>query len=374
MVDADALGLGPDECLRHVLGMDPVAVGMTVTSYTLDLIEGVAERFAFHGVPVIVGGPHATLAPSETLLRCPSVDLLVRGEGEAVFPEVVEGLRAGADISSIPGVCSRTNDGLRLSETTHRIEDFATLPFPRFTGLPLTRYWCPDAQRRPMVTFMTGRGCPHTCSFCSSPTLLGRRVRGPAVGRVLDELQRLQGDHGVAEVSFVDDVFSAPRSRSISICEGIVERDLDLSWFCNARADHINEPLAAAMAAAGCHQVYLGFESGSQAVLDRAAKGTSVERLELGAEILRRCGISRSIGFVVGLPGETDETIAETIALAQRVRPERVQFTALTPLVGTSLYASGRDGTFHSAADPRVKAWVDACYAAIGAGWGRPSL
>ncbi len=139
---------------------------------------------------------------------------------------------------------------LRIQE-----REFQSLPFPRFDGLPIHNYWCPDAKKKPMVTFMTARGCPFKCGFCNSPLLFGKAVRGWEVPAILDELQRLVVEAGVQEVSFVDDVFTAVPRRTLELCRGMIERRLGLSWFCNARADQINGTLAAAMAEAGCHQV-----------------------------------------------------------------------------------------------------------------------
>jgi radical SAM superfamily enzyme YgiQ (UPF0313 family) len=156
----------------------------------------------------------------------------------------------------------------------------------------------------------------------------------------------------------------------------MVERGLTLSWFCNARADQVTPQLAEAMARAGCHQVYLGFESGSQAILDRIHKGATVEELERGAALLKTHGIARSVGFVVGLPGETDETVAASIKLAQRVRPERLQFTRFTPLVGSPLEhykPLGLAGFHQRGADP-VGTWVARAYQACRASdWGHES-
>lgn len=375
VVDADGEDLDADVALQRVAELAPLAVGMTATSYTLELVETWAARFRSLGLRVIVGGPHASLAPVDLLDRCPSVEAVVRGEGEEAMPALVDALEAGAALAGLPGVVAR-EPGRPLPGVL-RAADLGALPLPTYTGLPIAAYWCPDARRRPMVTMMTTRGCPHACAFCSSTGLLGKKVRAVPVPMVLDELERLVVEHGVREVSFTDDVFTIRRRRLLALCRGMVERGLDLSWFANARADQVDPELAEAMAHAGCHQLYLGIESGDQGILDRVNKGTTVERLVEGAEVLRAAGIDRSVGFVLGLPGETDATVAKSIQLAQRIAPERLQFTAFTPLPGTPLARRDERGvtTFHDARSAKVAAWVDLAYAACASPvWGKASV
>lgn len=377
VLDGDGNDWDEEQTITAVRALAPCLVGMTVTSYTLELVERYAGRLAALGIAVMVGGPHASLRPLDVFARCPSVSYVVRGEGEVIFPQLVQRLRAGEPLLGLPGLCVRRADGIpSLHETILQVQDFAGLPFPRLAGLPLASYWCPDARARPMTTMMTTRGCPHRCGFCSSPAVLGKKVRGYPVPAVLDELERLIHGLGVREVSFVDDVFTINGRRALALCEGIRQRGLRFSWFCNARADQVTEALAQAMAGAGCHQVYLGFESGDQAILDRVHKGATVADLERGAALLSQAGIDRSVGFVIGLPGESDESVTASIRLAQRVRPERLQFTRFTPLAGSPLeeHSTTLRVGFHGTSGDQVNAWVRRAYAeCAGNKWGRES-
>ncbi len=375
VLDADGEGWSAEKTVLEVLARQPGLVGMTVTSYTLELVERFAKPLAERGIAVMVGGPHASFAPQDVLARCPSVRFVVRGEAEVIFPEVVARARQSASLHGLAGVHERGRETPGHLDTVLRVDDLGALPMPTFDRLPSDTWWCPDARRRPLVTVATTRGCPHRCAFCSSPELLGRRVRAVPVPQVLDYLEDLVSRCGVREISFVDDVFTIQRRRTLELCRGMADRKLDLTWFCNARADQVNEEVAAAMAEAGCHQVYLGFESGNQGILDRIQKGATVAELEHGAELLRRHGISRSVGFVIGLPGENSATVADSIALAQRVRPERIQFTRFTPLVGSPLGRElGATRGFHDRGQDEVSRWIDECYAAVdGQAWGRES-
>ena len=140
-------------------------------------------------------------------------------------------------------------------------------------------------------------------------------------------------------------------------------------------ADQVWAELAEAMAAAGCHQVYLSFESGDQGMLDRIHKGTTLDKLDRGARLLHSVGIERSVGFVIGLPGESDATVAASIEFARRIEPERVQFTRFTPLAGSPLEHHDVAGGFHHRDDDQVGRWTSQCYAETGGPhWGWESV
>ncbi|KAJ3336878.1 hypothetical protein HDU93_002033 [Gonapodya sp. JEL0774] len=382
VLDADGWKFSVEETLQRVQEKRPRAVGFTVTSKTCSLVEEWASEIkkVAEGLPpvVIAGGPHAGFSPQEVFKKCPSVDVVVRGEGEPVFPGIVEVLSSAPPpnildlLAEFDGVLvrdkPRENDR-KILRVEH--EHFSTLAFPRLDlTAPIKNYWAPDSRRTPMVTFMTQRGCPFKCGFCSSPNLHGNQVRGFPVERVIDELERLSKDHGVQEVSFVDDVFTVKPSRLLALCQGISARKLHLSWYCNARADQVSTRLAEAMAASGAHQVFLGFESGCDDMLKRISKGATVAQLERGAQILKDAGIDRSVGFVIGLPGETDDSVTKTIELFHRVKPERRQFTRWTPLAGSPLVMAGhgvvgadaRTGFHDQRQDDKVGQWIQRCY------------
>eukprot|EP00930_Biecheleria_cincta_P045072 TRINITY_DN31065_c0_g1_i1.p1 TRINITY_DN31065_c0_g1~~TRINITY_DN31065_c0_g1_i1.p1 ORF type:complete len:690 (-),score=120.79 TRINITY_DN31065_c0_g1_i1:26-2095(-) len=351
VLDADGLGLTFQETLQEVARLDPVAVGMTITTYTFDMVNRFVVALKAQGRKVLLGGPQATLDPKGTLEKCVEVDWIFRGEAEMIFKEVVDRLGSGESLQGLDGVCWRKADGdYAISSESPVVPDLDLLPLPRLDGLPMQNYWCPDAHRLPMMTMMTTRGCPHRCGFCSSPELYGRRVRAWSVPKVLDYIEDCVRKFGIKEISFVDDVFTIDKARMRELCQGILDRELDITWFCNSRADQITDELAYIARRAGCHEMYLGFESGDPKIIKTIQKDTTIDRLLAGATHLKRHGIDRSVGFVVGLPGEDEQSADLTIALAKKVNPERLQFTRWSPLVGSPLYnSSTQGGGFHSA-------------------------
>eukprot|EP00934_Nitzschia_sp_Nitz4_P008306 Nitzschia sp. Nitz4//scaffold217_size45653//37824//39278//NITZ4_007229-RA/size45653-processed-gene-0.28-mRNA-1//-1//CDS//3329542252//8296//frame0 len=381
VLEADAAGLTPEDTIERLKEDAPLAVGMTVTCGTKKLVgawSAVLKNLSEHYQPiVIVGGPAAAYETPSILQDCPHVDVVVKGEGEVTFPKMIPILeemgsnrtKALKRLSQISGVVVR---GMPMDNDSSipnvPAEAFETLPFPDLSGSPVEKYQAPDALCLPMVTMMTQRGCIAQCDFCNTPQIHGRTIRGWSNEQVIQELKKLKAMHGLKQVSFVDDVFTnRPGGGPRKLCELMIQEQLDLKWYCNARADQVTLKMARAMKDAGCHQVFLGFESGCDKMLKRINKGETVADLERGAGILKQVGISISIGFIVGLPGETDASVQASIDLCNRVQPNRVQFTRFTPIPGSVLAAQvGHDpeSSFHDRSrDDPVEGWLRRCYA-----------
>ena len=364
--DAEAEGLGNQATEDRIRLIKPKIVLMTASSFTLKIIECWAAWFKHNGILLVVGGPHPTLLPQETFDQCTSVDIAVRGEAESILPEIVDSLLSGASLPE-NSCCVREPWGQITKGNVHRIKDFSEVPFPVFNGLDITRYRCPDMKSGPMVTMMTSRGCNGRCTFCSVRSLHGDKLRGWSAAQVVAELKKLRSQ-GVREVSFFDDNFAMDKPRLLEICSGMIEQRIDLMWFCNARADMLDDKVVEAMSKAGCHQVYLGLESGAEVILNGIQKDLTLLQSQNGVNLLRKYGITVSAGFIIGLPGETNETVEETIGFASKLKLDRVQFSKFTPLPG-SLLARKNTNTipndFHSVSDDQVGQWVQQAYASM---------
>lgn len=384
VLEADGMGLSVDETVKTIADAAPKAIGMTVTCGTKALVHA-WSAVVKHLSPsqyepiVLVGGPATAFESQSIFDECPFVDVIVKGEGEVTFPRIVDVLVPNMydrdstldALSSLPGVCVRERPAMNdWKIPTLPRESFQTLPFPDLSASPVANYRAPDAKRFPMVTMMTQRGCIAKCAFCNTPQIHGSQIRGWSNEQIISELQKLKALHGIREVSFVDDVFTNRPGGPRKLCELMMKHGLDLTWYCNVRADQVTKRMAEAMKSAGCHQVFMGFESGCDEMLKRINKGETVTDLERGAHLLKDAGINISIGFIVGLPGETEESIAKTIALCNRVQPNRVQFTRFTPIPGSALAShldndvlAGRGFHDRSRKD-QVEQWIQECYTA----------
>ena len=382
VLEADGLDLSVEETVQSISMIAPKAIGMTVTCGTKPLVNAwstVCKHLDPEYKPIVLVGGPATAFESQSIAdECPFVDVVVKGEGEVTFPGIVEIIKATRDrdqalsqLAKMPGVCVRNKPAMNDWKIPNLPrEAFRTLPFPDLSASPVEKYKAPDAQRLPMVTMMTQRGCIAKCAFCNTPQIHGSQIRGWSNEQVVNELLKLKSTHAIREVSFVDDVFTNRPGGPRKLCELMIQHKLNLSWYCNVRADQVTERMAVAMKKAGCHQVFMGFESGCDEMLRSINKGEKVADLESGAALLKGVGINISIGFIVGLPGETDESVAKSIALCNRVKPNRVQFTRYTPIPGSRL-ASHEDVTslvgkgFHDRTEKdQVERWLEQCYAA----------
>lgn len=381
VIEADGYGLTNEETMAEMRVHSPTAVGMTITCGTRPLVHtwATVAKAIFPDRPplVIVGGPATAFEHHTIFEECPAVDAVVRGDGEVNIRAIVNILEDNtldqahklSELATVKGILVRNQPPSMNDLAIPRLpkEGFDSLPFPDLDASPVARYRAPDASRLPMVTMITQRGCIARCTFCNTPQKDGNQIRGWSNERIVAEIQHLQATHGVREVSFVDDVFTNRRGGPVKLCNMMVDAGLDVTWYCNARADQISPKMARAMQRAGCHQVFLGFESGCDDILRAMRKGETVAQLERGAKLLKDVGIRISVGFIVGYPGETDASVERTIALCNRVQPNRVQFTRFTPIPGSeaaSLQDADHavDGFHQRDADDQIERWIAHCY------------
>ncbi len=378
IVDAEALSISDEEIQNWMVQSSVKICCLTATSYSLDILEKYAVFCYNHGITLLAGGPHPTLSPETTFKKCPHLEYIIRGEGELIINEVIRRILNQESIDNIPGVCINHNNTTTISKIILHVDDFSHLPFPMIEKLPIEKYNCPDKIATPMTTFSIQRGCPNACYFCSTSLMSGKRVRGWSVDNIVKELEFLFFDIGIREISFVDDVFTIDSQKIEYLCNQMILKRLKINWFCNLRANHINTNLAKIMKRAGCHQAYIGFESGNQKILDSVNKRETLEQMSNGAKVLKQAGIDISAGFIIGLPGETDETVSETIEFAKKIRPERIQFTRFTPLVGSQyeyLIPSSENGFHDTLKQDRITSWIEQAYqSCYGNNWGKESL
>jgi magnesium-protoporphyrin IX monomethyl ester (oxidative) cyclase len=292
----------------------------------------------------VMGGAHPSATPTQTLAD-PNVDVVVLGEGEQVFPQLIELLQTG-QTARVAGIAYRDGEAIRINPRSPFINDLDTLPFPARHLLPMSKYFAINrphgtmSRFSPNTSIITSRGCPARCVFCSIHNIWGRKFRARSPGNVLDELEQLEGDYGVREVHFEDDNLTYDRARALQIFNGMVARGLHLAWAApNGLAIHtLDEQLLQAMKASGCYRLHLAIESGDPDVLQRIMrKPLRLEKVPPIVAAARSLGLEVEVFFVVGLPGETREQIRRTFDFADRLRADHTSFYIATPYPGTDL-------------------------------------
>jgi len=357
-IDAEARGLSPEETAREIRASNPDIVGISSTTVAFKNTLALTEELwkTIPGVHIVLGGPHATAAPEDALSSAPFAACVI-GEGELTFLELVRALDSGAPLSKIAGIAF-LDDSKRFVRTPARprIDDLDVLPPPDRAALgDMNRYRPPVGcyKKTPVVSIVTSRGCPYGCVFCDNNTF-GRKTRYFSPGRVVDEIERAISELGAREIAFLDDTFPANRKRILGILELLDERGLRFPWTCMANVNDLDEELLAKMRRSGCWQIAIGIESGDNSVLKTIKKGITVERVERVVRSAHALGIQMKGFFILGLPGETRESVNRTIALATRLPLTDITCTIATPIKGTEFHdmaLSGEYGSFDSTAD-----------------------
>ncbi|HNX81384.1 MAG TPA: radical SAM protein [Candidatus Omnitrophota bacterium] len=288
---------------------------------------------------VVFGGVHPTILPQDVLTHN-DVDVVVIGEGEVTFRELIQARQAGKDISDIPGLAFRKDGAVFFSPARPLIQDLDVIPFPARELFIHKEYTYPDSLYKASAPIITSRGCPGRCSFCASHKIFGRTFRMRSAAHVVDEIEDLVKRQGIREIHIWDDNFVTDRNRVFAIRDEVVRRKLQVKIaFPNGmRADFINAELLTALKQMGVYSIAIGVESGSQRILDTCHKGVRLARIEEAFTLMKKMGFETWAFFMFGLPGETEETIRETIAFALKLDPDIAKFHLLKPFPGNETY------------------------------------
>jgi radical SAM superfamily enzyme YgiQ (UPF0313 family) len=318
---------------------------MTITAnQAFEVIAALKKQV---GVPIILGGPHPTYFPEDTLKRVPEADAVMLGEGEAAVVETAEALFAKKPLDNIEGICYRNKEGKIIKNNSRKvISELDSIPPPaRHIFKPDIYLPYPfQTKRRPVLTMITSRGCSYAkCTFCySSAQKIVMTYRRHSVERVIEEIKSLIEQYGVKEINFLDDDFAARRAWVSNFCDAVRREKLDLSWICMARANSISKELLQRMADAGCWNIFYGIESANQHLLDYIKKGITVEENRNAVKWAHEAGMQVSAAFMMLLPGEVPDDARRNIQFAKELDIEFVAFGPTRPLAGTPLFEQCR--------------------------------
>ena len=289
----------------------------------------ITKRFSSRGILVVMGGPHSTFMPEESLVYA---DYVVRGEGEETLIELVEHLESGLPLDTIKGLSFKTEqDGIRHNPPRELISDLDAAPVPDFS---LVHNW---QKVKVVVPIATSRGCPFSCKFCSVIQMFGRKYRFKSISRVLNEIKILASQK--SHVFFVDDNFAANKKRTKELLQAMLDNDIKIEWSAQVRTDIAKDAeLIELMKATGCFNVYIGFESINPKTLNLYNKGQVVEDNDNCIRLLKKHSIGIHGMFVLGSDMDDIQTIRNTQKYAKELGIESVQFMMLTPLPGTPVF------------------------------------
>lgn len=334
----------PRKLRRELEEYRPQLVGATCVTLNYPIARRMlkaCKAFDPH-IFTVIGGPHVTFAPEETLLQSPWIDVIVIGEGERTLVELVRAAEEGKGIHNVPGIAFADGGAVVKTSPQARIENLDQLPLPARELLPMARY---RALGTP-CTVITSRGCPFSCIFCSGRRMFGPKVRFRSPGLVVDEIEKLQHDFGLAKINIVDDTFTLNHHHTRAVCEEMLRRNLKIKWSAFARVDRISEDLAQLMNRAGCEWVLFGVESADEGILKTIRKGITPDEVRRGVKIAAEAGINVFNSFILGLPGESRDTALKSMAFGDELYHKygaKYGFHLLSPLPGTEVYERAKD-------------------------------
>jgi radical SAM superfamily enzyme YgiQ (UPF0313 family) len=341
LIDAPAGGLSVEEVLDRIGEFAPGLVVVETSTPSIESDAALADRIASAGPFTVLVGTHPSALPRETVALGDVFHGVVTGEYELPLLELAARLEAGEDPAGVPGLALRVPGGVSHTPGRGYLEDLDSLPFVSGVyarHLDIPAYNNPNALH-PQVMIMGGRGCPNSCTFCLFPqTLMGRRWRCRSVGNIVAEMRWVEENlPGVRAIFFEDDTISTDPARLRELAARIREEGVGISWTANMRADVDGETLAEC-GAAGLRSVCVGFESGSDRMLESMRKGLDTSTMRRFVDDARSAGILVHGCFIYGVRGETMETMRETLDLALDLDLDTAQFYPLMVYPGTEAY------------------------------------
>ena len=310
-------------------GYRPEVIGISVRNiddqnmenprFLLDPVkEIVAGCRSLSEARIVLGGAGYSIFP-ESALSFSGADMGIQGEGEAVFPELIERMERGAALSGLPGFYL-PGQGLQCKRMF--VKNLDTLP------LPETDLWSPSSEKEELwMPVQTRRGCPLSCSYCCTEVIEGRVIRRHSPEAIVQWIARWRRA-GVHQFYFVDNTFNLPPSYAKEICRKLIDHGLNIRWWCILYPNKVDRELVGLMANAGCEQVSMGFESGSDRILKNLNKKFTLKEVRQISEMLSDHGLRRMGFLLLGSPGETRESVEESLVFADFLKLDILKITS----------------------------------------------
>lgn len=314
-----------------------LVMNSTTPSLNFDLTIPPLARSVLPEVKVAAFGIHVGTLPDETFAQAPDLDYVIRGEPEATITELADSLQNGGKVDGVTGLSYRNNGSIQHGADRGFIPHLDEMPFPAWDLIDLNNYKLPFSGR-PFLMVTTARGCPYDCVYCVAQSYYGRKIRARKPARIVDELEHLQEKYGVRDFFFWSESFTIIKAAIKELCREILRRGLKIRWVCNSRVDNIDLELLELMKKAGCWMISYGVESGDQAILDAIKKGITVEQVRQAIRLTRKVGFQIAGHFVLGLPGESLESLRMTYKFACSLDLDYAQFYCASPWPGSEFY------------------------------------
>ncbi|HBR16065.1 MAG: hypothetical protein A3G39_08720 [Deltaproteobacteria bacterium RIFCSPLOWO2_12_FULL_43_16] len=317
-------------------------VGITSDTRRFPSAVEIAQRAKEKGRCVVMGGVHPPFVDEE-ILKAGYADFVVKGEGEITFPALLNAIKLNKDLQQIDGISFLKDGKIIRTKPRALIENLDSLPSPARHLIDIEAYKRAGFRyggKRPIAVISTSRGCPYTCSFCLTPAIYGRGWRARSAHSIIAEIEELYHKYNYRAIAFCDDNFTVSPKRVIEVSNLIMEKGLDIWWWCLSSPNILlkNEDMLSIMAKSGAKTIYIGVESASPATLKEFNKSMEEDTAYKAVNLLKKNGIQIFASYIIGGLNDDIKAILRTIKLAKRLDTEVAQFSILTPYPGTGLY------------------------------------
>ena len=346
IIDAHVLRYSIEETVIEAGKYHPDIIGLTVLTSSFNVSLRLAKKLKQINSDsiIIFGGAHATALP-ETVLENECVDFVVRNEGEITFCELIKRIHFGESYSGLDGISYRKNGEIIHEEKRHRILDLDRLPFPARDLLPPLNKYHTYSMFPPQVLVSTpiiaARGCPFNCYFCSNKSVWGslRSVeRSP--GNIVDEMEHIIDKYRINAFYVSTETITLSDETVVGLCNEIEKRKLKIHWITSSTVRGITLDMLKVMKSAGCCSINYGIETGSERLRERFPKFKGLTNKDIKGvfDLTKKMDIKPTASLLVGLPGESEETINESIRLVRDIKPWEFSFNIVVPFPGNDLW------------------------------------
>lgn len=325
-----------------LIGISMITPAVSSVKKYIEIIKRVNRE-----AKIVLGGPHPTFEPIETMQIFKEADFAFQGEGEIGFPQLVKQLQTGAigkdSFKNIQNLIWRDEKEI-ICNSREVIRNIDDLGFPAWELIRPDEYpTAPNgifSRKRKIAPIITSRGCPYSCRFCGAGRMMGKRVRRRSIDSVLEEITLLKRNFGIEEIHIMDDSFTQHREPVLALCERLIKSNLNITWLsAGVRLDTLDRELLKLMEKSGCYSLAVGIESGSQRILNLMKKNLTIELIREKVALIKNNTNLRLTGFfIIGYPGETVGEINQTIDFARDLELDRANFFNFSPFPGSEIY------------------------------------
>lgn len=350
VVDMEASDLDADSAVASVKAARPDIVGFGGMVTRFRIVRELTSRVRSEvpGAFLMAGNTGATTLPEMYLRRC-GLDAVVLGEGERTAVDLAGALSSGTGWRDVPGLAFLDREVVRMTVPREPVPDLDSLPWPAWDLFPIEKYIGSYDHRQKLVRHLevvASRGCPYSCVYCYR--IYGRRVRRRSPESIVSELEELVRRYGIEYTGFPDDLFTSDRGFVLETCRLMRGKLPGLKWSCLGRVNTVDEEMLQEMGRSGCDWISYGIESGSDEMLRAMGRGVTAEQCLRAVRMTRRAGIHADGSFMIGMYGETAQTVQETVDFCRKA-DMRAPMLFVTPYPGTEIFdralAEGRIGS-----------------------------